>query len=366
MITILFLAANPTDTTKLRLEQEYREIRSILRQAKFRDQFKLEHLSAVRAEELQGILLEYQPAIVHFSGHGSEFSELFLEDENGQSHPVSGVALQELFSILKDNIRLIVLNACYSERQARAISEEIDCVIGMAKAINDDAAIHFTTALYTALGSGRDIQTAFSLGCNQINLANKDGQDTPQLISNHDPSKIKFANPETLLKSPRLVKYLTFSPISVVLVTLSIIIIRLWSPGSGPGNSTTNDIPPVIPTITATATIIPLPTNDGSLNVERLIINRNSEKCLHADQDESVVMMRLVGCENNGGTIDRWKYDESTQFIINVADGKCLYNDASYMLTPDDRYSHNGKLVVIRCDQGEIEAKQWVYYNGPQ
>ena len=45
---------------------------------------------------------------------------------------VSSAALADLFKVLKDNIRVVVLNACYSEEQAQAIVEEIDFVVGMA------------------------------------------------------------------------------------------------------------------------------------------------------------------------------------------------------------------------------------------
>lgn len=193
MIKILFLAANPTDTTRLRLGEESRAIDQALRQAEFRDKFDIEQHWAVRAADLQGYLLRHQPHIVHFSGHGGPSSEIILEDNAGNSHPVSVRALSTLFSVLKDNVRCVVLNACFSEQQARAIAQHIDCVIGMSTAIGDAAAISFATAFYQALGYGRDVKTAFDLGCVQIDLANLEEQDTPQLLTvKADPSKIQF------------------------------------------------------------------------------------------------------------------------------------------------------------------------------
>src|SRR5205085_4220721 len=103
---------------------------------------------AVRVSDIQSHLLRYQPDIVHFSGHGSSASEIILEDVNGNSQPIPSKALGQLFSILRDNIKCVLLNACYSESQARTIAEHIDCVIGMSKAIGDVAAIHFSTAFY--------------------------------------------------------------------------------------------------------------------------------------------------------------------------------------------------------------------------
>ena len=40
----------------------------------------------------------------------------------------------------------------------------------MTKAIGDSSAIQFASAFYQALGYGKDVQTAFQLGCVQINL----------------------------------------------------------------------------------------------------------------------------------------------------------------------------------------------------
>jgi hypothetical protein len=85
MIQVLFLGANPSDTTRLRLDEEVREIDSVLRQSEFRDMFDLQQHWAVRISDLQGLLLRHKPDIVHFSGHGSMSNEIILEDSSGTS-----------------------------------------------------------------------------------------------------------------------------------------------------------------------------------------------------------------------------------------------------------------------------------------
>ncbi|MCP4358682.1 MAG: SUMF1/EgtB/PvdO family nonheme iron enzyme [Chloroflexi bacterium] len=192
VIKILFLAANPRNSSRLRLDEEIRSIDQALRLAEYRDRFEIQQHWAVRVSDLHGLFLRHQPHIVHFSGHGSSASEIMLEDEQGRSAAVSKDALAQLFSILKDNIRCVVLNACYSEPQAQAISEHIDCVVGMSQAIGDKAAIKFSAAFYQALGYGRDVETAFELGCLQINLARLNEQDTPQLLSLRNPKEVLF------------------------------------------------------------------------------------------------------------------------------------------------------------------------------
>jgi hypothetical protein len=195
LVKILFLAANPADTDRLRLDAEMRDINLALQQTAFRDRFDITMHGAVRAADLQGYLLRHKPDIVHFSGHGDPSSEIVLEDSSGKSHPVSVRALSKLFSVLKDDIRCVVLNACYSEQQAEAIAEHIDCVIGMSKAIGDKAAISFAAAFYQALGYGKSVKTAFDLGCAQIDLENLGEQDTPKLLAlNNDPETVVFVH----------------------------------------------------------------------------------------------------------------------------------------------------------------------------
>lgn len=58
-IKILFLAANPKDTSRLDLSAEVREIDQSLRLSKFGSQFILEQSWAVQVRDLQDCLLRY-------------------------------------------------------------------------------------------------------------------------------------------------------------------------------------------------------------------------------------------------------------------------------------------------------------------
>jgi len=194
-VTVLFLAANPLDTTRLRLGKETQAVDKVLRLAGYRDKFELRKHFAVQVSDLQELLLRYKPEIVHFSGHGNSKCKIVLEDNTGNSHVVSQQALSNLFSVLKDNVRCVVLNACYTAPQANAIAEHIDCVIGMSDSVSDFTAISFSTAFYQAIGFGRNLETAFKLGCVQVELENLGEQDIPKLLCiNGDPKKMVFVN----------------------------------------------------------------------------------------------------------------------------------------------------------------------------
>jgi hypothetical protein len=133
MIKILFLAANPEDTDPLRLGEEVRAIKERLGLAELPGQVVVEHERAVRVTELQGYLLHHQPHIVHFSVYGSQVGEIVLEDANGESRSVSPGALQRTFAVLRNHIRCVVPNACYTQIQAKGIADSIDCVVGMTR-----------------------------------------------------------------------------------------------------------------------------------------------------------------------------------------------------------------------------------------
>lgn len=178
---ILILAANPKGTTPLRLAEEVREIDAGLQRAKHRDLFVLEQKWAVRPRDIQRAMLDINSQIIHFSGHGTEDEGLVFEDETGSAKLVDGEALAGLFDLFADQVECIVLNGCYSEMQAEAISQHINYVIGMKKAIGDRAAIEFAVGFYDALGAGRSVEFAYKFGCAAIRLAGIPEQLTPTL-----------------------------------------------------------------------------------------------------------------------------------------------------------------------------------------
>ncbi len=197
-IKILFVSANPAGTQQLKLDEEAREIEAKIRAAEHRDSLELITKWAVRPDDLLQSLNQHRPHIVHFSGHGSPTEEIVLLDKLGKPKPVSKEALVHLFRALKDNIRVVVLNACFSEPQAEAITGEIDCAIGMMREIGDDAAITFAASFYRAIGFGRSIKEAFDQGIAALHLDGSLEGKTPVLLSgkNTAPDKVFLTNPQ--------------------------------------------------------------------------------------------------------------------------------------------------------------------------
>lgn len=191
---IVLFASNPQGTGQLALDKEVREIEAKIRAAGYRDPLRLISKSAVRPDDLLQALNEHRPQIVHFSGHGSDREEILLADDQGNIKPVGNRALGALFRTMKDNVRLVLLNACFSQPQAQTIIQHIDCAIGMSKAIGDNAAITFAASFYRALGFGGSINEAFEQGRTALLLEGIPEEETPLLLvrTGVDPRTIFF------------------------------------------------------------------------------------------------------------------------------------------------------------------------------
>jgi len=224
MKKVLFLAANPKGTTPLRLEEEAREIGEELRRSPQDNPFTLEQRWAVRPRDIQQAMLDVNPQIVHFSGHGIgikfvtensdllqqtdrfrslvmdqsstveravEFSQkptpqesgLIFEDDQGKAKLVSGEALAGLFELFVGDLECVLLNGCYSASQAQVIAQYVPYVIGMNDVISDRAAIEFAVSFYKAIGAGRSLEFAYLLGKNALQLHGIPEHLTPVLIA---------------------------------------------------------------------------------------------------------------------------------------------------------------------------------------
>ncbi len=197
-IKVLFLAANPSGTSPLKLDEEIREITLKIALAEYRDRLELIPVWAVRPDDLLQSFNQHKPHIVHFSGHGSQAGEIILLDDRGNCKTVNTKALKALFKTLKDNIQVVLLNACYSRIQAEAITEIIDCAIGMKIEVGDQAAITFAASFYRAVGFGRSVKEAFEQGLTALELEGIPEENTPELLLREgvDPARI------VLIKEP--------------------------------------------------------------------------------------------------------------------------------------------------------------------
>ncbi len=182
--TILVLSANPKDMQSLRLGEEVSKIEKSLERASKRRAYDIKSKWAVQIKDVRRAMLDLSPAIVHFSGHGTDTGDLHFENEAGNSQYVSATALGNFFELFKTSTQCLLLMACYSEEQAKAIAPHISCVIGMNHGIPDDAAIAFSEAFYDTIGAGKNYEFAFKIAVNAIAMYDLEASLMPVIYIN--------------------------------------------------------------------------------------------------------------------------------------------------------------------------------------
>ena len=207
---ILFLAANPSGTDPRALDREARAIQVELERSGFRDRFELETRWAAEPLDLLRELRTLKPTVVHFSGHGAPHAGsehrsdpaqgreiaghdggepshgLFFQGSDGGARLVSTEALERTFGAAGSSVQLVVLSACYSDVQARALLPHVGCVVGMSNSIRDDAARSFAIGFYGGLGERESVATAYQQGCAALHLEGLHEAARPQLAVRED------------------------------------------------------------------------------------------------------------------------------------------------------------------------------------
>jgi len=183
MPTVLIVAASPLDQDRLRLGAEVRDIRHALQRSRNRENWTIESNEAATVDDLRRALLDFHPTVVHFAGHGSGSGGLCFENLDGNTHTTDARPLAKLFHHFKENLKCVVLNACYSHAQGEVIRQEIDNVIGMRAAVDDDSARKFAVAFYDAVFAGTDFRTAFDLACTALDISNLPDSDVPTFMT---------------------------------------------------------------------------------------------------------------------------------------------------------------------------------------
>lgn len=170
---ILILTATPDNLSSLQVELEAKEIKKSLVYTSNLDKLEIIQEHAVTIDDLNQLIQDFKPNIVHFSGHGSK-SGIYLENKNKQSKIVKAGSLARLFNYYSSTVECVILNSCYSDNQARAIAQSIQYVIGTRAEIKDDKAIEFSKSFYGGILSTNSYEESFELGLIKLSLDNSD------------------------------------------------------------------------------------------------------------------------------------------------------------------------------------------------
>lgn len=180
-VSVLYLGTSPEDEARLKIDAEARDIREAIRKSDNPQCVEFSDRWAVRQTDLLQALNETNPDIVHFSGHGADDGSIILEDQFGNAALLDKERLSVVIGAAAKHVRLIVFNACHSDEEAEKVLHHVDATIGMTNSITDEAAKAFAAQLYSSIGFGLDLETAFNQACAAIALISPEEIETPML-----------------------------------------------------------------------------------------------------------------------------------------------------------------------------------------
>jgi hypothetical protein len=187
-LRILFLAANPVGTPRLKLEDEARAIRAEIELANPGSPFEFVPCMAARPMDLLRGLRDVRPTIVHFAGH-AKTDGIYLTAEDGTAAHMTRDTLVATFGAAAQSVQIVVLNGCATASLAEALRDFVPVCVGTTAWITDEAASMFSVGFYGALAAGESVARAYLHGSAAMRFVPTDEHDKPRLCCrrNVDP-----------------------------------------------------------------------------------------------------------------------------------------------------------------------------------
>lgn len=165
---LLFLSANPTETSDIQGTKEFEQIRETLNDKVF----KTTPYHNLRFDQLGNIFLKDAKGVtfLHLSAHGEKEDTdgehlLLLEDDEGDPDPISMDHLGPLLNIYCEGhpLTCIFFNVCYSSYILEHLATISNYLIGVDAKVKTPFAIHFSQTFYQTLNYGRTIPESFNI-----------------------------------------------------------------------------------------------------------------------------------------------------------------------------------------------------------
>ena len=141
------------------------------------------------------ILLREKPHVFHFSGK-QDGGDIRITDENNNVTTISDAELAGFLTSFGDNIKLAIIDTCYSYNCAKSISDVVDFAIGVKDAIYTNNADSFYKIFYNSLCSGYSLKDAVGQATAYLKFRKNAPKEIPVLLCKEtaDPSKAYFVD----------------------------------------------------------------------------------------------------------------------------------------------------------------------------
>lgn len=174
-VKVLALFSDPLTRSRIRLDREQRQLGEISRQAAGGAGIDIVLRQATRVTDILSAMLDEQPRILHFGGHGTSSGNLLFEDDAGGPALVDPAALAgAIAASMPEILDAVVLNCCFTAANADAFADVTRYVAGSVNQIPDDCALSFSSGFYVGLRSGQSVPDAYSSGVAQLKLQQYD------------------------------------------------------------------------------------------------------------------------------------------------------------------------------------------------
>lgn len=186
------LSSSPDPDEPIAVDKEFNHLREKLASSEVGRLVELDYWPDVRLDQVASRLYANRAQVLHFSGHATENGELVMRDHNGEPSVCGPDGMARLLRSFRDQLRCVVLVACYSDELGVRVSDAIDVVIGMRVEVDDEAAVLFVATFYEALAFGKSVAAAFEVaaavmdafepGTGDPVLRVRDGVDAEQIF----------------------------------------------------------------------------------------------------------------------------------------------------------------------------------------
>ncbi|WP_310834465.1 GUN4 domain-containing protein [Aetokthonos hydrillicola] len=136
-------------------KEEYAQrIEAVIKKVIKQNSFEIRARTIKSPEDIPKFVAEERPFIVHFYSHNTKDGDLVLNNNLGNDSFVKQSVLVSFFRAHNDVVKCILLSVPYSFHLAKAISRDIDYVIGMEGVIDEEnATTTFAQEFYRELDS---------------------------------------------------------------------------------------------------------------------------------------------------------------------------------------------------------------------
>lgn len=184
-VRLALLVTNPERLAPLQTMIEARDIQKAIESTPNASRFEVKVVLAPTFDDLIDALNQFDPQILHFSGHGGGSTLLLDNEQAGQD---GGEVLDfdmaaRLLKATAAKVRLLVLTACDTVAGANCLLASGRSIVAMSDSVEDEAACAFSARFYRSLASGASVEHSLEQARLLLEQKGYKDADLPTLIA---------------------------------------------------------------------------------------------------------------------------------------------------------------------------------------